>query len=178
MSEQATQTPENMLQCSDGVVTGADDIVSLWTQKKLGGGPILTGAVAIGVVRNGIADHQVDRLNLPQMLSVGVVFWNWQRGQGVTGDDVSDIMVSVATEGFDPRNFAAVEKVLRYPFEFWGLRRISAEIEAGNDLAVRQAQNMGFVREGVKRRAGPGGRDVLMFGLLPEECPFWKRRAA
>lgn len=166
------------LECHEGVVTGADDIVMVWTQEKLGGGLMTAPAVAIGLVHPNIPDHIVDRLNLPQQLAVGVVFFNHQAGSGVAGEDVSDIMVSVATANFDPRHYPQVEKILRYPFEFWKMRRITAEIEDGNKRSVSQAKLLGFKHEGTKRQAGPNGRDILVFGLLPDECPFWKRRSA
>jgi len=50
--------------------------------------------------------------------------------------------------------------------------RITAEIDPANETAIRQMWRMGFRHEGYKRRAIEGVRDAVLFGLVPEECPY------
>jgi len=50
--------------------------------------------------------------------------------------------------------------------------RITAEVDPANDAALNQMWRMGFKHEGYKRRAIEGVRDAVLFGLLPEECPY------
>ena len=50
--------------------------------------------------------------------------------------------------------------------------RITAEVDPANEAALNQMWRMGFKHEGYKRRAIEGVRDAVLFGLLPEECPY------
>jgi hypothetical protein len=50
--------------------------------------------------------------------------------------------------------------------------RITALVEPTNEVAIGQMWRMGFKHEGYIRRAINGDRDALLFGLLPEECPY------
>ena len=50
--------------------------------------------------------------------------------------------------------------------------RITAEIDPNNLVALQQVWRMGFKYEGYKRRAIEGVRDAVLYGLLPEDCPY------
>ena len=50
--------------------------------------------------------------------------------------------------------------------------RITALVSPGNRNALRQVGRMGFRQEGYQRRAYDGVNDAVVFGLLPEECPY------
>jgi hypothetical protein len=50
--------------------------------------------------------------------------------------------------------------------------RVTAMVEPTNEKAWRQLRRMGFVYEGYCRRGIEGTRDALVFGMLPEDCPF------
>jgi hypothetical protein len=50
--------------------------------------------------------------------------------------------------------------------------RITAEIDPANQTALQQVWRMGFRYEGYKRRAIEGTRDAVLFGLIPEDCPY------
>jgi hypothetical protein len=54
--------------------------------------------------------------------------------------------------------------------------RITAEIDPANQKALNQVWRMGFRYEGYKRRAIEGRRDAVLFGLLPEDCPYLNGR--
>jgi hypothetical protein len=50
--------------------------------------------------------------------------------------------------------------------------RITALIDPDNEVALNQVWRMGFKYEGYIRRGIEGKRDAVMFGLLPEDCPY------
>lgn len=50
--------------------------------------------------------------------------------------------------------------------------RITAEIDADNEVALAQVRRFGFVYEGFKRMGIEGRRDALLFGMLREDCRF------
>lgn len=60
----------------------------------------------------------------------------------------------------------------RYPFLELGVRRMGATIAANNADSLRWTKHCGFIQEGVKRKAGQNGIDLIIFGLLREECRF------
>jgi hypothetical protein len=50
--------------------------------------------------------------------------------------------------------------------------RITALIDPNNQIALNQVWRMGFRYEGYIRRGIEGQRDAVLFGLLPEDCPY------
>jgi RimJ/RimL family protein N-acetyltransferase len=73
----------------------------------------------------------------------------------------------------------AVGGFVRWAFRRWKLRRIHAQVRAGNRASVRVLEKNGFVREGVLRmHLREGGRwyDAHQFGILREEVP-WRTRS-
>ena len=69
-----------------------------------------------------------------------------------------------------------VRKVLQYPFDQVGVRHLRAEIVAGNERSVRQAEKMGFRLRGTLPGAAQDGGDLLIYGMKPEESPFLQRK--
>ena len=72
----------------------------------------------------------------------------------------------------DPR--AITRKLLRVIFStlFSRAARITALVEPGNDPAIRLMDRLGFTYEGFLRRGLDGRRDALLYGMLPEDCPW------
>jgi RimJ/RimL family protein N-acetyltransferase len=67
---------------------------------------------------------------------------------------------------------AAAREFQRHLFEELGFHRLELEIYGFNERAIRHAERVGFVREGVKRKAywrHGGWVDGVMYGLLPED---------
>ena len=54
--------------------------------------------------------------------------------------------------------------------------RITAHVDPANEVALRQVWRMGFKYEGYLRRGIEGTRDAVVFGLLPEDCPYLEGR--
>jgi RimJ/RimL family protein N-acetyltransferase len=62
--------------------------------------------------------------------------------------------------------------LVRHLFDELGYHRVELEIYAFNERAIAHAERIGFVREGIRRRAyrrDDGWVDGVMFGLLPED---------
>ena len=62
--------------------------------------------------------------------------------------------------------------LIRHLVDELGFHRLELEIYGFNERAIAHAERMGFVREGVRRRAyrrGDEWVDGVMFGLLPED---------
>ena len=131
----------------NGVLYGADDIVSEWVQRRLGGIKAHRPCVALGVTDGN------DLLG-------GIVFFN------ATDSDIQCAVAAVGPQAAKPR---AMAQIFAYPFVQLGLERVSAEIELDNERSIKLARGLGFVREGTKRRAAPGGRHVGVFGLLRQQ---------
>ncbi len=106
-------------------------------------------AKAIGHVRAGA-------------LAAVVVFDNFSDG---------DCMISVVSDGgrrWFSREFGRA--VVAYPFVQLGQRRLTAMILESNAASRAFCAAFGFTQEGRLRKAGPGGEDMLLFGMLREEC--------
>lgn len=59
-----------------------------------------------------------------------------------------------------------------YPFRQLQCSRITAPVADGNGDAIRFLVRLGFKEEGRLRRALPGGRDRLIYGILKEDCKW------
>lgn len=153
----------------DQLIYGADSEVATWVEYKLGGDLVLSLFVAIGVLRDGVRPEGVTEETIRDCLVAGAYFTNEENEGGY-----SDISWTVYSDDVTAGKASILKRVLEYPFKQRKLRRLSAEIDLSNDRAVRQAQRLGFKLEGRKRRKAPGGGDVGVFGLLPEDCPLFR----
>ena len=72
----------------------------------------------------------------------------------------------------DPKGLS--RKLLTATFRtiFDYVKRVTVHITPDNRAALGQIWRMGFRYEGYKRRGYDGVRDAVIFGLLPEECPY------
>ena len=64
-----------------------------------------------------------------------------------------------------------------YPFNQLKLRRLTACVHSNNRRAIRFDEHLGFKYEGTQRHYYTDG-DMLIFGMLREECRFLERKAA
>lgn len=78
--------------------------------------------------------------------------------------------ISVAV--LDPRCVTRRLLIANYTALFSQAKRLTAEIEPHNRRAIHEAREMGFIYEGYRRLGLEGNRDVLMFGMLKEECIY------
>ena len=59
-----------------------------------------------------------------------------------------------------------------YPFNHLKCERVTGFVRADNIDAQRFDEHLGFIREGRLRRACADGTDLIVYGMLREECRF------
>lgn len=131
----------------DGLLFHADETVAEWVNQACGGGKIFAPYTAIGVVGN-------------EGLTAGVVFHSYSG---------TDVTVTATTLRPSLRLRSAIRAGLSYAFHQLKVQRVSAEIELSNTRMIKLAEGLGFVREGVKRRAALNGKHVGVYGLLQKD---------
>lgn len=78
--------------------------------------------------------------------------------------------IHVASDGskrWVTRDF--IVRTFAYPFIQCGFRRITGLVAAKNEKALKFDLGLGFVQEGVMRKALPDD-DIIILGMLREEC--------
>lgn len=162
--------------CVDGVLYNMHAEVGCWVQERLGGGLVEVPFYALGIIYEGHNGDEIIRrakAGEPVKLAAGAYFFNHQ--DHVNGDtDVSDIMAAVACESLEAARPDVIRRILDFPFGQLQCRRISFEIEEGNERAIRQVEKLGAELEGVKKHMGSKGSDVMLFGLYRHRCPLWQ----
>lgn len=121
-----------------------------WLAGKLGEKPC-DKAIGIGLESNG-------------ELQAGVVFESSMQ---------NSVCMHVASNG--TRHWmtpAFLAFCFRYPFLQLKCERITGLVRADNMDAQRFDEHLGFVREGRLRRACTDGTDLIVYGMLKEECRF------
>jgi RimJ/RimL family protein N-acetyltransferase len=87
--------------------------------------------------------------------------------------DGIDIMCNIAGQ---PGRYWATRRffqtVFRYLFGQLGLRRATALVDEANAASCSLVQRLGFKPEGVLRKRGAAGCDVIVWGMLREECSW------
>ncbi len=151
-----------MRQIVGRVLYGADEEVAEFVRarmpveaQRLGGFPE-GGTIALGIVN--------DRGELV----AGVVGFHF-RAHECAGAVASD----------DARVWtpATLRRLFRYPFVQKGYRRLTAHTGASNVRMQRLLRGVGFKLEGRLRHSLDGTEDLLVFGLLKEECRFLPKDA-
>ena len=152
----------------NGVLYGCDALVAAWVSDRLAAEVPLVPFVAFGVCKEGTPEGVVQDLNEVYLLA-GAYWYNHYNGP-----DQFDITVAVAADDVAAGRPDVIRKILQYPFGELKVPRITGEVAAGNERAIRTAEKLGFKIEGTKRKAGRDGSDMIVLGLLPEECPLWR----
>lgn len=84
-----------------------------------------------------------------------------------------EVTVAAASEGLRSwttrQNLAAL---YHYPFFQLNVVRMSARVAASNTKCRKLSRAMGFKEEGLLRKAFDGTDDLIIYGLLKEECRF------
>lgn len=85
--------------------------------------------------------------------------------------------VEVAIAADSPRWIGRerLSALFHFPFVAMGCRRVTARISAVNARSRKLCEGLGFQLEGLMRKASPDGNDMLIYGLLKEECRFLRR---
>lgn len=97
---------------------------------------------------------------------VGGVVYTMYTGNG--------IMMNVAGGYKGWINRAFLRAAFAYPFKQLGCTRVSGLVRADNYAAQQFDERLGFKREGLVRRGDDDGTDLIMYGMLREECKWIK----
>ena len=114
----------------------------------------------LGEDRFGETDPCVGMLKDGKLIG-GVVF-NMYTGTGIC------MHVAASEKGWLNREF--LRTVFRYPFHQLGCRRVTGLVRTDNLTAQRFDERLGFKKEGVLRDADNDGCDLIVYGMLRDEC--------
>lgn len=89
-----------------------------------------------------------------------------------SGNDCSVHIAYDSEHGAIPPAFWTA--VYAYPFNQLEQDRVTSLVRSDNVPAIRFCDRQGFAREGLLRR-GAGDADLIVFGMLREECKFIQR---
>ena len=97
---------------------------------------------------------------------IGGVVYTMYTGNG--------IMMNVAGgyKGWIIRAF--IRAAFAYPFKQLGCTLVSGLVRADNYAAQQFDERLGFKREGLVRHGDDDGTDLIMYGMLREECKWIK----
>ncbi|WP_159953045.1 GNAT family protein [Rhizobium sp. 18065] len=137
------------------VIYDNQDRMIVWAVDKIGGHEFRPDAKAIGIERGS------------ELVAV-VVFDNFSPGS---------CCISVASDG--TRRWLTREFLIRvfaYPFIQLGHHRLTALISATNHDSQRFCTSCGFQKEGLLRQGCPDQSDMIVMGLLRDECRWLPER--
>ena len=140
---------------------------------------VLNGLVLDGndLVLPFMASCGVDTPDGVPVVSVGIA----ERGEIVAGAYFTahhpgrDITVSAACRGAGLSAGKRIPRFYTWAFGHFQVPRITAEIDESNSASCRLCEGLGFRLEGIKRRAGHNGRNVIVYGLLKEDLKYGRR---
>jgi RimJ/RimL family protein N-acetyltransferase len=132
------------------ILSGQPDVIARWVEARVPECRGFDTPAGFGVLRGG-------------RLAAGVVFYNYDAHAG-------DIEVIIAAESPRWASREVFWTAFAYPFLQLGCRRVTARVNVSNLRARRLVEGAGFVLEGLMRRAGRDGGDMLVYGMLREEC--------
>jgi RimJ/RimL family protein N-acetyltransferase len=133
------------------VIYGQDKQVIDWVGKQVGEDDFGSGAIGIGLEEDG-------------ELIAGVVFNLY------TGAGISMHVAAVPGKRWMTREY--LWRCFAYPFIQLKCNRITGLVRVDNIEAQKFDEHLGFKREGVLRRACTDGTDMIVYGMLREECRF------
>lgn len=103
----------------------------------------------------------------PGELRGAAVFHGWQK-------KARSVSVSWAAVGKKPwLSRGVLEYLCRHAFKTLGCVRINAMVDVENRRSISILHRLGFQREGRIRLGWDGERDLLIFGMLRDECRWY-----
>lgn len=105
---------------------------------------------------------------------IGVVNENDELQGGVVFTSFDGVGVTLHSAGKNRMwlNRMFLKAVFSYPFKQLKCKRLSTLVRADNPHAAVIAEKAGFTLEGRLRKAEIDGCDLLVYGMLEEECPW------
>lgn len=130
------------------VIYGQDELVRNWVAERVHEDQF-SNEVAIGLEEDG-------------QLIAGVVYNLY------TGPSISMHVAAVPGRRWMTRDF--LWRAFAYPFVQLNCRRVTGLVREDNLDAQRFDEKLGFVREGLIRSACEDGQNMILYGMLREEC--------
>jgi RimJ/RimL family protein N-acetyltransferase len=85
------------------------------------------------------------------------------------------ISMHVAGEGKYWMSRELLKHVFTYAFDMCRCTRINTLVRADAESVIRFDDKIGFIREGVVRKGAMDGTDMILLGMLREECKYIDR---
>jgi RimJ/RimL family protein N-acetyltransferase len=97
---------------------------------------------------------------------------------GLVVDSINtfDALISIRLDSARYCNRTMMQEIQEYLFGYLKLSRVTLEIHPKHKKSRKFAEALGAKLEGKKRRGYDGHRNVLIYGLLPEEAKFYVER--
>lgn len=132
------------------VIYGENDRVVSWVAQRIDE-QRFEGAIGIGLEEDG-------------ELIAGVVFNMY------TGPSICMHVAAVPGKRWMTREY--LWRCFAYPFVQLGCHRITGLVRVDNLEAQKFDEHLGFKREGLLRRACDDGTDMILYGMLKDECVY------
>lgn len=84
----------------------------------------------------------------------------------------NNISMHVASDGARWLTRRFLHAAFFYPFLELKVDRVTGCVPDSNEASKRFCEHLGFKREGVIRRGADDGGDLILFGMLRDECRF------
>lgn len=116
--------------------------------------------------------------------------WSWPNSYTISLWKDCEILAAVVYESFDEISVSChiagvhgsrwmtklyLQTIFAYPFEKLKVRRINVCIAESNKSSTKLVEHMGFKAEGRVRLGAPDGGDLIIYGMLREECRFLEK---
>ena len=131
------------------LIYGEEETLVPWALERIGIGRFRDDAKTIGLKRRG------------QIVAVAVY------------DTFCEVECNVHLASDGSRRWMNKEFLLAgfaYPFSQCGFDSITGIVPADNEAAISFNEHLGWQRVGVRHKAMPGGKDVLLMEMLRENC--------
>jgi RimJ/RimL family protein N-acetyltransferase len=133
------------------VVYGQNERVLSWVEDKTNEGSFGSGSIGIGLEEDG-------------ELIAGVAFNMY------TGASISMHVAAVPGKRWMTKEF--LWRSFAYPFVQLKCNRITGLVREDNLVAQKFDEHLGFRREGLLRGACLDGSNMVIYGMLKDECRF------
>lgn len=131
------------------IIYGQEDRVVPWVGHRVNEDDFSENDVAIGMEEDG-------------EIIAGVVY-NWYTGPSICMHVAAEPGKHWLTRQFLYAAFA-------YPFIQLNCNRVTGLVRVDNLKAQKLDEHLGFVREGILRKAADDKTDFILYGMLKEEC--------
>lgn len=116
---------------------------------------------------------KLDEYDFPANCSAIGVESNGELIAGVVFDGYTQAGISMHVAAVEGKHWLSKEflyAVFAYPFIQLNCNRVTGLVRADNFKAQKLDEHLGFVKEGLIRRGCSDGTDMILYGMLKEEC--------